>query len=228
MTREKIRNLVMYDTIATVCLCLCGLLLLYIYPRSSLVASGLSHNTTYNSSQNVVLLVVDGLSSRFTMRRSEDSMNQTFPRQNVSYLDKMDFFSDTSKHNPDTTIHKKSSVTTPTWTLDRITSLVTGGYPSHSMIDMLTSLKHYDTILTYNEGYRYYYVGDVIWKNIIEQNPNVRFIRKEYFNYFSMVEDQGSDERIVNRTIEVGRINLGYTGRQQVRFSVGSFFGVGP
>ena len=174
------------------------------YPKTTLVPKKNSHPLGHPrlSDHKVVLLVVDGLSSRFTFPLKNDS---SIPRTEAVYENKLSTFENFAKSEPTKALHKRSTISPPTWTIDRITSLITGGYPSQDLIDLISGFSGQDHMLEDIEGKNYFF-GDIIWKPILEKNSRVKFEQKKYYNFFVMSHGDISDGHLINDTIKVGSV----------------------
>lgn len=144
-------------------------------------------------------MLVDGLSTRFTMPQKSPGL---LPLTQAMYENKLHVFDNLAKNEPHRAVHKKSTVYPPTWTMDRIISLISGGYPSQDLVDMITGFSGQDHILDGLRGDNYFF-GDIIWKPIFEVNKQIKFKEKDYYNYFIMTKDEITDTVLMNKTVNV-------------------------
>lgn len=165
------------------------------------------------------MLLVDGLSTKFTMPKKPKGM---LPLTEAVYENKLHVFDDLARNEPGRAVHKKSTVYPPTWTLDRIISLISGGYPSQDLIDMISGFSGQDHILDGLRGDNYFF-GDVIWKPIFERNNHINFKEKEYYNYFIMTKDDITDVVLLNKTVNVGGLNKVARRKTCFQFAASSY-----
>lgn len=195
------------------------------YPKTTLVSKKNSRplGEPRLSNQKVVLLVVDGLSSRFTFPQKGPGL---LPLTEAVYENKLSVFEDYAKREPGKAVHKKSTISPPTWTIDRITSLITGGYPSQDLIDLISGFSGQDHLLEDIEGKNYFF-GDVIWRPILEKNSRVKFEHKTYYNFFIMSHGEITDSHLVNDTIEVPPFNPVFEREEKLQSAAHAHVGTG-
>lgn len=119
----------------------------------------------------------------------------------ATYENKVKIFAELAQKYPDKAMHKKSQIVPPTWTVDRLNSLISGGYPSQDLIDQVYSFKGHDHVLDGLKGSNYFF-GDVVWRSFLEADPDIH-IQAEYFNFFTMTQDHHTEDHLFDRTIAV-------------------------
>lgn len=113
------------------------------------------------------------------------------------WQNKMKVFEELAKNHPDQAVHRPCRISAPTWTIDRITSLATGGFPSQDLQDLLAGLRGQDHLFKELEGDKNYFIGDIVWKDLID-TPQVNFKLKKYYNFFMQHSSITTDEKLID------------------------------
>ena len=143
------------------------------------------------------------MSSRFTFPVNSTNPLSMLPQEDRVFENKMKFFEQMANSQPNNAIHKKAYISPPTWTIDRITSLITGGYPSQDLVDLMTGFSGQDHLLEDIGHSKNVFFGDVIWRPILDKNSRVHFDKKKYYNFFIMSRGEISDTQLINDAVEV-------------------------
>ena len=150
----------------------------------------------------VILLLLDGLSFSFT--RSHPNITAAELARDPLF-NKIDAIENMEKKHPGGTVHKKSIVTPPTWTLQRLQSILSGGQTVTAYRDLVFGLCDKDTFLDHVKG-RNHLVGDIIWQRFLECNPRIN-ITGQYVNYFITEEGKDHDQMTFDMGQEVRSYN---------------------
>lgn len=193
------------EIIGTLIITLAYLAMALSFPKSTLVYKHHSRNLGQPEvfkKQKIVFMIVDGMGAQFTFKKEPKigGIAQTM----APWENKLTIFEDKAKEEPENAILKKSIISPPTWTVDRINSILTGGYPSQALADSILGASKTDSLIEGIPNGPNIFYGDVIWKPLIDYNPKVNFKEAKYFNFFSSGEgiDQ-SDSSVINTTIKV-------------------------
>ena len=151
-----------------------------------------------------MLLVIDGMGSRFSFPTFESQQTASADEPAVVeavWQNKMKVFERLATANPNQAVHRPCKISAPTWTIDRVTSLVTGGFPSQDLKDLLKGLQGQDHLFRDLQGSQNYFIGDIVWKDLIDSR-DINFSIKKYYNFFMQHSTATTDERLVGDLIE--------------------------
>ena len=139
---------------------------------------GLLHS---NSGKNhkVIFMLIDGMSYRFLSELGSKNIEggkiqktQTEGLKESNELkSRLSIFTQMKEKYPRKTILEPAFHRSPTWTIHGVKSLLTGFLPPESVKDMLfKEKKTYEILLDcLNQEKKSYFVGDVYWKDFIDQ-----------------------------------------------------------
>ena len=183
--------------------CLLAALLLALYVTMAIKLTSPSHLIPSKSIQSykslgipehkgkVIILLVDGMSFRFTNTSTQSLDFKTFKG-------KLTVLQELKEKEPQNVVHQASFKEAPTWTFQGITSTITGSFPSESIIDMVESSNSYkETILDGLDPQKVnYFIGDVYWKGYVKRARKM-FKGVEFFNWFGGKVNQ--DHEVVSK-----------------------------
>jgi hypothetical protein len=114
--------------------------------------------------------------------------NYTLPLSEAIFENKIDILDRLLREEPNNTVHKTTWSAPPTWTVDRLFSILTGGLPSFSLIDQITGSSRFDNWLRHLNKDQAYFFLDVVWKSIFAKETYISIDPKrfKYYNFFTL------------------------------------------
>lgn len=161
------------------------------YPRSTLVREQYKKQLTIDPlcDYNVIFFLVDGLSDRMI---KPSNRNLLYENRLLGVYNRI-----VREQEQNRAFYSKVKVSPPTWTVDRLNSLLTGGFGSENIYDMLAGLEGIDNIFSAED---IYFNVDIVWQKILNKDTSERI---KYYNYYVMNEGEVNDEIVVNDVLKV-------------------------
>lgn len=151
---------------------------------------GVLHSNS-KSSHKLVFMLIDGMSYRF-LSSPDAKVDQTYEATSTLGIQEsnelkahLSIFAKMKAKYPQKTILEPAYHRSPTWTIHGVKSLLTGFLPPESVKDMLfKENKTYEILLdSLNSEKKSYFVGDVYWKDFIDQKSQ-KWKKVEFTNWF--------------------------------------------